>query len=50
MLATGKKIKVSGMDILRVAGGKLLEHWDIDDTLGMMQQLGVIPTTFQAQA
>ncbi len=31
------------MHILRMCGGKLIEHWVIRDDLTMMQQLGVIP-------
>ncbi|HLC30794.1 MAG TPA: ester cyclase [Dehalococcoidia bacterium] len=40
---TGKQISVSGMEILRFARGKVMEHWGNIDTLGLMQQLGVIP-------
>jgi len=42
--ATGKQISVTGHDQLRVVEGKVAEHWVEMDTLGMMQQLGVIPT------
>ena len=41
--ATGKQISVTGHDFGRVVNGKLAEHWVEMDTLGMMQQLGVIP-------
>jgi len=41
--ATGKTVKVSGVDIVRVADGMLVEHWGILDMLLLMQQLGVIP-------
>jgi steroid delta-isomerase-like uncharacterized protein len=47
MPATGRKIEITGMDMWRVAGGKLAEHWDQLDNLGMMQQLGMIPTPGQ---
>jgi steroid delta-isomerase-like uncharacterized protein len=40
---TGKQVTVTGMWILRIAGGKIAEQWGINDTLGMMQQLGVVP-------
>ena len=40
---TGKQVMVTGMWILRVAGGKIAEQWGINDTLGLMQQLGVVP-------
>ena len=42
--ATGKQVTASGISILRVADGKIAEQWDSFDTLGMLQQLGVIPT------
>ena len=41
--ATGKTIAITGIDILRIAEDKIIEHWGISDELGMMQQLGVIP-------
>ncbi|MFN8458028.1 MAG: ester cyclase [Anaerolineae bacterium] len=40
---TGKPITVPGMWILRLANGKIAEQWGINDTLGLMQQIGVIP-------
>lgn len=43
--ATNRPIKIEGMDIWRVQDGMLAEHWDSYDQLGMMQQLGVIPTS-----
>ena len=41
--ATGKQVSVTGHDFVRLTDGKLVEHWVEMDTLGMMQQLGVIP-------
>ena len=41
---TGKKVTVTGIDINRFSGGKDVEHWGQFDQLGMMQQLGVVPT------
>jgi hypothetical protein len=35
---------VWGINIDRMAGGKFVETWERTDTLGMMQQLGLIPT------
>jgi len=40
---TGKTVTVTGIDINRIAGGKLVEHWGNYDMLGMLQQLGVVP-------
>jgi steroid delta-isomerase-like uncharacterized protein len=40
---TGKQMAVSTIDIVRIAGGKIAEEWGIDDMLGMLQQLGLVP-------
>lgn len=40
---TGRQVTVSGIGIHRIVGGKIVEQWGVDDTLGMLQQLGVIP-------
>ena len=40
--ATGKKVSLKGVDILRVEDGKILERWGEFDALGMLAQLGVI--------
>jgi len=44
---TGKQITVSVISIIRIAGGKVVERWNITDQLGMMQQLGILPTPGQ---
>ena len=41
---TGKQVTHVGSAIYRFAGGKVVELWDIWDALGVMQQLGVIPS------
>ena len=41
--ATGRHVTITGIDINRFEGGKSVEHWVEMDTLGLMQQLGVIP-------
>ena len=38
---TGNKIEVSGIIIIRIENGKILEEWEDADTLGFMQQLGM---------
>jgi predicted ester cyclase len=43
MPPTGKKIEMGYISVCRIAGGKIVESWRYSDTLGMMQQLGVIP-------
>ncbi len=42
---TGKRVKVTGIEIFRLAGGKIVEHWNSYDDLGLFQQLGVLPPT-----
>ncbi len=42
--ATGKPTTVTGMFFNRLAAGKIVEGWGNFDALGMLQQLGVIPT------
>lgn len=38
---TGKRVSVDGMDFYRFKNGKLAEHWDCTDMLGLMIQLRV---------
>ena len=45
---TGKQFTASGIVIQRIAGNKLAEGWPVNDVLGMMQQLGVIPPMEQS--
>ncbi|HEX4820196.1 MAG TPA: ester cyclase [Acidimicrobiales bacterium] len=41
--ATGKKIAVDAISIHQVRDGKIAESWEVWDTLGFLQQLGVVP-------
>ena len=41
---TGKRITTTGMHVARIADGKAVEGWGYGDDLGLMQQLGIIPT------
>ena len=41
--ATGKRIVVTGIEMFRIADGKIAELWACMDNLGMFQQLGIIP-------
>lgn len=45
--ATGRQMRISGTVISRIADGKIVEQWGNPDLLGLMQQLGVIPTQEQ---
>ena len=40
---TGKTITYTGIDIFRIAEGKIVERWGEIDALGLMQQLGTLP-------
>ena len=44
---TGKPIMVSAIAIMQIVGGKVIQLRGEFDQLGMMQQLGVIPTPGQ---
>ena len=41
---SGNRVEISGMTINRVTGGKIAETWTNYDALGMMQQIGAIPS------
>jgi steroid delta-isomerase-like uncharacterized protein len=40
---TGQRVKMSGIDIVRIAGGKIAEFWYGEHLLELMQQLGAVP-------
>jgi steroid delta-isomerase-like uncharacterized protein len=48
MPPTGKSANVMGIWVHRLANGKIVESWNVWDTLGMLQQLGIIPAPGQA--
>ena len=41
---TGNRVEIMGMEISRISGGKVAEMWDNYDAMGMMQQMGAIPS------
>jgi len=41
---TGKEVSFSAMDFITLIDGKVAEEWEIPDTMGLMQQIGAIPT------
>jgi steroid delta-isomerase-like uncharacterized protein len=41
---TGRLVSFGVIDILRFAGSKVVEHWGQMDSMGLMMQLGAIPT------
>lgn len=42
--ATGRRVTATGAIFCRVAKGRIVEQWDIDDRLDVAQHLGVLPT------
>ena len=45
---TGRHVAIQVIDIVRVVDGQVVEHWNVVDNLGLLHQLGVIPTPGQA--
>ncbi len=41
--ATGRRVRVSGINLYRVAGGRIEAEWEQMDSLGLLQQLGALP-------
>ena len=41
---TNKKVKLSGLTLNRISRGKVVESWSNWDALGLMQQIGAVPT------
>jgi steroid delta-isomerase-like uncharacterized protein len=50
MPPSGKKATWEAIHITRIKGDKIVEHWAVQDQLGMLQQLGFIPTPEAAPA
>ena len=44
---TGKAVAMAAIEINRVGGGQVVEHRVVLDQLGLLQQLGVVPTPGQ---
>lgn len=36
---TGRRVSVTGIDMVRVAGGRIVEHRGLTDTVGLLRQL-----------
>jgi predicted ester cyclase len=37
---TGRRVSVTGIDLVRIDGGKIVEHRGLTDIVGLMRQLG----------
>ena len=48
--ASGRKISIQAMDLVRVVDGRAAEHWGVTDVMGLMQQIGAIPQEAASQA
>ena len=46
---TDKEMTMTGITMGRIASGKIVEAWNNLDAVGMLQQLGVIPTMGQSE-
>ncbi len=42
--ATDREFEIDGVTIERIAGGRIAEVWVARDELGLLGQLGVLPT------
>ena len=42
---TRREVELSGVTIFRLRGGKIVEGWDFYDGLGLLRQLGALPTS-----
>jgi steroid delta-isomerase-like uncharacterized protein len=50
MAPSGKTATWEAIHITRIKDGKVVEHWQVQDQLGMLQQLGLMPTPEAAPA
>ena len=47
---TGREVEIHVIDIVRVAGDQIVEHWGLVDRLGVLAQLGAVPEAPAAAA
>ena len=47
MPPSGRRVTFRAIDIVRIADGKIVEHWAVTDNLALMQQIGAIPAPGQ---
>jgi steroid delta-isomerase-like uncharacterized protein len=39
---TGRPMRIAVFDVIRVADGRMVEHWGVPDRLGVLRQLGLL--------
>ena len=42
--ASGREVRFESMEVFRLASGKIAEQWVVMNALGLLQQLGAIPS------
>src|SRR5829696_8998648 len=47
---TSNELMITGITIHRIEEGKIVEEWENWDALGLMQQIGAVPSPEEAQA
>ncbi len=47
---TGKRLVTSGITVFRIEDGMIAEEWSESDMLGMLQQVGAVPSQASAEA
>ena len=45
---TGKDVVFTGITISRCQGGRIVEEWEITDTVGLLGQIGALPAMAQS--
>ncbi len=43
MPATGREVEFSGITISHCEGGRIVEEWELVDTMGLLAQVGALP-------
>jgi steroid delta-isomerase-like uncharacterized protein len=46
--ASGRQVAFGGVTISRCSDGKVVEEWEICDTLGLLQQIGALPAMVES--
>lgn len=44
VLTTHKEVAIDMIHIVLIEDGQMVEHWSVIDLMGLMQQLGAIPS------